>query len=112
MTGRRGSRRWVARLSTHAGLREQDLGAAAEDELEDLATDMLRPPLRAATYRTLLGLLAVTGIRVGEAIALDRDDVDLREGRLAIHEAKRHAASASSDAAARITAARPHSRGR
>ena len=45
--------------------------------------------MRAATYRTVLGLLAVTGMRVGEAIALDRDDVDLREGRLAIREAKR-----------------------
>ena len=31
---------------------------------------------RAATYRTLIGLLASTGIRVGEAIGLDRDDFD------------------------------------
>jgi integrase len=64
--------------------------AAEIDALLD-ATDALTPALRAATYRTLLGLLAVTGMRVGEAIALDRDDVDLRERRLAIHEAK-HAA--------------------
>jgi integrase/recombinase XerD len=62
--------------------------AAELDALLD-ATDTLRPPLRAATYRTLLGLLAVTGMRVGEAIALDRDDVDLRAGRLAIRAAKR-----------------------
>ena len=62
--------------------------AAALDALLE-ATDTLRPPLRAATYRTLLGLLAVTGMRVGEAIALDRDDIDLRDGRLAIREAKR-----------------------
>ena len=62
--------------------------AAELDALLD-ATDTLRSPLRAATYRTLLGLLAVTGMRVGEAIALDRDDVDLREWRLAIREAKR-----------------------
>ena len=53
------------------------------------ATDTLKSPLRAATYRTLLGLLAVTGMRVGEAIALDRADVDLRERRLTIREAKR-----------------------
>jgi integrase/recombinase XerD len=49
---------------------------------------MLRPALRAATYRTLLGMLAVTGMRVGELIALDRDDVDLGQGQLAIREAK------------------------
>src|SRR3954466_6286178 len=53
------------------------------------ATDKLRPSLRATTYRTLLGLLAVTGMRVGEAIALDRHDVDLREARVAIRGAKR-----------------------
>lgn len=52
------------------------------------ASDTLRPPLRAATYRALLGLLAVTGMRVGEAIALDRGDVDLRERRLLIRDAK------------------------
>ena len=64
---------------------------AAEIDALLEATDTLRPPLRAATYRTLLGLLAVTGMRVGQAIALDRDDVDLREGRLQIREAKRDA---------------------
>jgi integrase/recombinase XerD len=48
------------------------------------ATDTLTPTLRAATYRTLLGLLAVTGMRVGEALALDRDNIDLRERRLMI----------------------------
>jgi integrase/recombinase XerD len=51
-------------------------------------TDTVKPPLRAATYRTLLGLLAVTGMRVGEAIDLDRDDVDLRIRRLTIRSAK------------------------
>ena len=33
-------------------------------------------PLRAATYDTLIGLLAATGLRIGEAIKLDRGDVD------------------------------------
>lgn len=42
------------------------------------ATDTLRSPFRAATYKTLLGLLAVTGMRVGEAIALDDGDVQHR----------------------------------
>jgi integrase len=64
------------------------LYSAAEIDALLVATDTLRPTLRAATYRTLLGLLAVTGMRVGEAIALDRDDVDSRERRLAIREAK------------------------
>ena len=36
------------------------------------ATASLSSPLRAATYRTLIGLLAATGMRVGEAIRLDR----------------------------------------
>ncbi len=37
---------------------------------------------------TLFGLLAATGLRVGEAISLQRDDVDLVEGLLTIREAK------------------------
>ena len=41
------------------------------------ATDRLRGRLRQTTYRTLIGLLAVTGMRVGEAIRLDRPDLDL-----------------------------------
>ena len=41
------------------------------------AAESLRRPLRTATYRTLIGLLASTGMRVGEAIGLDRGDADL-----------------------------------
>jgi integrase/recombinase XerD len=52
------------------------------------ATGLLRPPLRAATYRSVFGLLAVTGMRVGEVIALNGADVDLHAGVLAINEAK------------------------
>ncbi len=48
----------------------------------------LSPPLRAATYRTLFGLLAVSGLRVGEAIHLDRDDVDLERGLLVVWQGK------------------------
>ena len=36
----------------------------------------IRTPLRAATYQALIGLLAVTGMRVGEAIGLDDGDLD------------------------------------
>ena len=48
----------------------------------------LTPPLRAATIETLLGLLAVSGMRVGEARHLTREDVDLVEGVLRIRDAK------------------------
>ena len=41
------------------------------------AAGALTPPLRGATYRCLLGLLAVSGMRIGEACRLDRVDVDL-----------------------------------
>lgn len=44
--------------------------------------------VKAATYATLLGLLAVTGMRVGEAIALDRSDVDWRAQLLVIRNSK------------------------
>lgn len=45
-------------------------------------------PLRAATYQTLLGLLAASGLRIGEAIKLDRGDVDWEQGVLLIRESK------------------------
>jgi integrase len=44
--------------------------------------------LRALTYTTLIGLLTSTGLRPGEALALDRSDVDLSNGILAIRESK------------------------
>jgi integrase/recombinase XerD len=45
-------------------------------------------PLRAATFETLIGLMAVTGLRTGEAMALDRADVDLTEGVLTVWRSK------------------------
>lgn len=48
----------------------------------------LRPPIMAATYETLLGLLAVTGMRVGEALALDDGDVDWARSLLKVRHAK------------------------
>lgn len=44
--------------------------------------------LRAMTYVTLIGLLSATGLRPGEALALDLADVDLQSGILAIRESK------------------------
>jgi integrase/recombinase XerD len=45
-------------------------------------------PLRAVTYQTLIGLLAASGLRIGEAIKLDRGDVDWAQGVLLIRESK------------------------
>jgi len=47
-----------------------------------------RTGLRALTYQTLIGLLASTGLRPGEALALDEPDVDLPQGILAIRNTK------------------------
>ncbi len=44
--------------------------------------------LRPATYATLLGLLAVTGMRISEALALNRDDVNWSEAVLAVRRTK------------------------
>ncbi len=52
------------------------------------ATRQLQPPPRAATCTTVFGLLAVAGLRLGEALGLARADVDLTAGVLRIAEAK------------------------
>lgn len=52
------------------------------------AANILHGPIRVATYQTLVGLLAVTGMRVGEAIGLDTKDLDPSHGVLLIREAK------------------------
>jgi integrase len=44
--------------------------------------------LKGVTYATLLGLLATTGMRVGEALRLDRSDVHWREQVLLIRHSK------------------------
>ena len=52
------------------------------------ATDTLSASLKRMTYKTLLGLLAVTGMRMGEAISLDDVDFDRRGSLLVIRNAK------------------------
>lgn len=52
------------------------------------AASALPLALQRATYRTLVGLLAVTGLRLGEAIRLDRHDVDLDRRLLRILHSK------------------------
>jgi integrase/recombinase XerD len=44
--------------------------------------------LRHRTYATLFGLLAATGLRVGEALALDGADVDWQVGMLVVRQSK------------------------
>ena len=44
--------------------------------------------LHAQTHVTLVGLLAATGLRPGEALALDARDVDLQNGILTIRQTK------------------------
>jgi integrase/recombinase XerD len=66
----------------------------SEEEIVRLMRAAARLPssrgLRGHTLSTLVGLLAVTGMRIGEAIHLDRDEVDLPNAMLTIHHAKGH----------------------
>jgi len=63
-----------------------------DEEIERLLCQAQRLPsskgLRANTFTTLFGLLAVTGMRVNEALGLDRQDVDLDLGILHIRRTK------------------------
>jgi integrase/recombinase XerD len=52
------------------------------------AARSLRPALRAATYQTLIGLMFTTGLRIGEALRLDQDDLDWDEGLLRVWHSK------------------------
>jgi integrase/recombinase XerD len=49
---------------------------------------LLNHPLEIKTYYTLLGLLAVTGMRPGEALRLERDSVDVFLGIITIRNSK------------------------
>jgi len=64
----------------------------SDEEIEKLLrrTQQLPSPkgLRARTYTTLFGLLVATGMRVNEALGLDRQDVDLDRGILYIRRTR------------------------
>ncbi len=62
----------------------------SNDEITSLMarTSSMRSALRGASTTAIIGLLASTGLRIGEALALDRDDVDLNRGVLTIRHAK------------------------
>ena len=52
------------------------------------ATRTLRFPLNRATYKTVIGLLATTGMRIGELITLDRNDLGREQRTLLVRNAK------------------------
>jgi integrase len=52
------------------------------------AAGRLCPEHRADTYQTLIALVAVTGMRAGEPVRLDRDDIDFDQGLLTIRDTK------------------------
>lgn len=64
----------------------------SDDEIDRVvltAGELASPKgLRARTYSTLFALLAVTGMRVSEAVNLDRNDVDLEAAVLTVRRTK------------------------
>lgn len=80
------------------------------DTVIEQARSSIVSPLRAATYVTLIGLLAASGLRIGEAIKLDRGDIDWVQGVLLIRESKFGKSRLVPLAASSMTALRDYSR--
>jgi site-specific recombinase XerD len=63
-----------------------------DQQIQQLMTEASRLPsptgLRSLTYTTLIGLLATTGLRPGEALRLDFPDVNLESGVLTVRQSK------------------------
>src|SRR5262245_4556916 len=64
------------------------LYSAAEIAALSTQAAHLKTPLRTATIRTVIGLLAATGMRIGEVVALDDADFNAHHGLLMIRHAK------------------------
>jgi integrase len=64
----------------------------SDKEIERLVGTARKLPspkgLRGPTYATLFGLIAATGMRISEAVSLDRQDVDLEESVLSIRKSR------------------------
>jgi len=98
----RGFASWLRTVDTRTEVPPRRLLAArrrrnkphifTEQEVERLMAEAARlaspTGFRAMTYATLIGLLSAAGLRPGEALALDRSDVDLQNGILAIRQTK------------------------
>lgn len=62
--------------------------AADITSLMSAARRTIPTPLRAATVETIIGLLATTGMRAGEAIGFQRGDLDTAEGVVTLRHSK------------------------
>jgi site-specific recombinase XerD len=64
----------------------------SDEQIERLVATARKLPspkgLRGPTYATLFGLIAATGMRISEAVSLDKQDVDLEEKMLSIRDSK------------------------
>jgi site-specific recombinase XerD len=64
----------------------------SDDEIERIMWAAAQLPsangMRALTYSTFFGLVAATGMRMSEGLALDRSDVDLHQGILTVQRTK------------------------
>lgn len=84
----------LAHLLPHRSTRAKPYLYSDEEVARLLAAALAMPvarktaSLRPWLYHCLLGLLAVTGLRINEALDLRIDDVDLDSGMLTIREAK------------------------
>jgi integrase/recombinase XerD len=58
------------------------------DTLMALAHQTIRTPFRATTVATLIGLLAASGMRVGEALRLERSDVMWDDAVIVVRDSK------------------------
>jgi integrase len=74
----------------HRGQRRPEPFLYSESDIVALmgAARQLRSPLQAVTIETLIGLLSVTGLRVGEVIRLDRADLAVERGVLVVRNSK------------------------
>lgn len=77
-------------LPLQSGSRRADPYPFTDDDIAAVmaAARAMPSPLRAATYQTLIGLLAVTGMRVGEVIRLDQADLDTDDQTLVVRDTK------------------------
>jgi len=63
-----------------------------DEELEHILDEARRVspnnPVRGLTFHAMIGLAASSGLRIGEAVGLDRVDVDLKTGMLVVRQSK------------------------
>lgn len=75
-------------LPNHCGRSTPYIYTSAQIAELMAAARRLSCPLRAATFEAVIGLMACTGLRTGEAMRLDREDVDLDDDLLTVRDSK------------------------